>query len=395
MEFKGISYKFFHNRKKLKNSKDEYFIQFRVTINRKSDFFSIKELPKIPTKYWSGKENRWVKESYPNSALINSFLIQKIAQLNEFLVKSKIAGKSITFDLIKGEFFRTGEVQTFNQFFDNHVETFRFNRPATKQAYKTSLKVLNEFNSAITFQELNENLVQDFIAWERSKKGNRDVTIDKHYRHISTIAKLATRTGLLQKNPLEQTRAGLKPEKAKRVYLTKEELDKLNDLKFLSSESHLERDRDIFVFQCYTGLYYKDVLALEEENLLKSKDKPVIVGSRMKNGENYIVPVRKKANEILVKFQQLRNDKRLFSGLSQEPVFNRSLKKLAEKAKISKTISNKVGRHTFTQHAIEDGLPRSFVTKMLGHAKESTTEHYYQINATHFINGFINHNFFQ
>lgn len=394
MDFKGLSFKFVFNRKNQKNSKNEFHIQLRITLDREAKYFSLIDLPKIPAKYWSGKENRWVKESYPSGASINSHLITKLSSLNNFLVKSKIAGKIVNFNLIKVEFFKKGEIQTFNQFFQKHLDTYKFNKPGTKKAYQTSLSTLNEFNPEIPFQSLSMDLIREFIDWERNIKKNKDVTIDKHYRHLSTLAKFAKTAGFLQVNPLEGTKSDLKPEKASRVSLTQEEVNKLSSIVFLDSESHLERDRDVFVFQCLTGLYYKDVLELVEDNLVKSKGKILICGSRTKNGEDYIVPLSAKANEILKKFEGFREGLKLFSGLSQEPVYNRSLKRLAEKAKISKSISNKVGRHTFTENAIASGVPRSFVTKMLGHTKESTTQHYYDINATHFINGVMSHNFF-
>ncbi|MBA4300912.1 MAG: hypothetical protein C0433_12545, partial [Cyclobacterium sp.] len=118
MDFKGLSFKFVFNRKNQKNSKNEFHLQLRITLDREAKYFSLVDLPKIPAKYWSGKENRWVKESYPTGASINSHLITKLSSLNDFLLKGKTTGRVLTFDLIKKEFFKQGDIQTFNKFFD-------------------------------------------------------------------------------------------------------------------------------------------------------------------------------------------------------------------------------------------------------------------------------------
>lgn len=394
MDFKGLSFKFVFNRKKQNNSKNEFHIQLRITLDREAKYFSLKDLPKIPTKYWSGKENRWVKESYPTGASINSHLITKLSSLNDFLLKGKTTGRVLTFDLIKKEFFKQGDIQTFNKFFEKYISTHKFEKPRTKMAYQTSLTTLNEFNSNIPFKNFTAALITDFIEWERSVKKKKDVTIVKHYRHISSIAKFASVEGLLHRNPLEGSKFKLKPEKANRVSLTEDELKTLMDHNFTISEAHLERDRNVFVFQCLTGLYYSDILELVDGNLVVSKGRSLISGSRTKNGEGYIVPLSGKAVEILAKFDKVEGSEFMFNGLSREQVYNRSLKVIAMKAGVKKKISNKVGRHTFTDIAISNGIPRSYVSKMLGHTKESTTQHYYDINAGHFIDGFLNNKLF-
>lgn len=393
MDFKGISFKFVHNPKNLRNKKNEFFIQLRVTLDRTSRYFSIEELPKLPIKYWSGRENRWVKESHPQGARFNSFLINKLSKLNEFLVVASIEGKALSFDIIKSQFFMKGEISTFNQFYSSYLKNRKFESFRTRQAYETTLDNLNEFKSSIPLNSLSESFVNQFIDWERASKKLKDVTIDKHLTHIKTVIKDLVKEGFLSRNPIESVQFKVRPEKANRVSLTQEEVQDLCDLKFEKDQSHLERTRDIFVFQCMTGLYYKDVVELHFEDLIQVKGRLVIQGKRTKNLQNYIVPISKRAANFMSKHQS-EGKGGVFVGLPAEPVFNRQLKQLANKAGLKKNLTNKVGRHTFTEIAISSGIPRSYVSKMLGHTKESTTQHYYDINASHFINNFIDNSVF-
>lgn len=393
MEFKGISFKFVHNPKQLKNTKNEFFVQLRITLGRTSKYYSIEEVPKIPVKYWSGKENRWVKESHSQGARINSFLISKLGKLNDFLVLSTTSGRILTFDLVKSQFFMRGEVSTLNQFYGKYIKERDFESTRTRQAYETTLDNLSEYNSSIPIPSISESLINQFIDWERKTKKLKDVTIDKHLTHIKTIVKALTKDGFLVRNPIENCQFKVRPEKADRTSLSNGDIEKLEGLIFKEPDSHLERTRDVFVFQCLTGLYYKDVMELHYEDVLQVEERWLIQGKRTKNLKGYIVPLSKTAKLMMIKHKS-DGDEFVFKGLCVEPVFNRQLKVIGKMAGLNKSLSNKVGRHTFTEIAIASGIPRSYVSKMLGHTKESTTQHYYDINPTHFINQFINNSIF-
>lgn len=381
MRYKGISIKFVHNWKKEKTISNEFYIQARITLDRKSKYFSIDELPKINPKYWSGKSNRWVKDSHPEGSKINSYLVKKLTQLDQYILDSRLNHGLLTFEKIKTEFFRKGSISTLNAYYQEFIDSHKFDAPRTKQAYKTTKDTLDEFSPNIAIGTISEKLLNDFIDWERNTKKLKDVTIDKHLTHIKTIIKEVVKSGLLVKNPIEHSRFKIKPEKADRISLSIQEVKKIWDQKFTEENKHLEKTRDVFIFLCNTGLYYSDVLELKKTNII---DKRLIKGTRTKNNHLYIIPLSETAKLILKKYDSPSD--LIFPGLISEPAFNRALKEIAKAAKISKSISNKVGRHTFTDAMISSNkLQRSFVSKMLGHEKESTTQYYYDINENHFL----------
>ncbi len=96
----GITFKPIFNRLQVKNKSGLYSIHLRITIDRKTDYINPK-LPKVEEKSWSGKENKWVKESHPNSYEINSLLQRKISELDAFIVRTRLRQRSVTFDAIK------------------------------------------------------------------------------------------------------------------------------------------------------------------------------------------------------------------------------------------------------------------------------------------------------
>lgn len=146
----------------------------------------------------------------------------------------------------------------------------------------------------------------------------------------------------------------------------------------------------MFLFQIYTGYYYKDLRILRKDQLLKDEEYGyIILGERDKNGHDTIIPLFKfpYAMTIMEKYAADEKSKMVFSpdAFIEEPVYNRNLKELSKMAGINKTVYNKVGRHTNAQLYVRYGAKTAIVSKMLGHTKEETTRHYFKVNIPEII----------
>lgn len=70
----------------------------------------------------------------------------------------------------------------------------------------------------------------------------------------------------------------------------------------------------------------------------------------------------------------------MFPNTISDQKYNDKLKDLADLAGIDKNITNKVARHTYVQLWMGKGVERQFVSKMVGHTEENTTQEYYDIS---------------
>ena len=94
----------------------------------------------------------------------------------------------------------------------------------------------------------------------------------------------------------------------------------------------LERVRDMFLFQCYTGLAYSDLMRFDFSKAKRGKEYYVLTNDRKKTGEGFAVVLLPKAMKILKKY------KMKIPQLTCEQ-YNMRLKVMADMCGIDKPIS--------------------------------------------------------
>ena len=132
----------------------------------------------------------------------------------------------------------------------------------------------------------------------------------------------------------------------------------------------LARVRDLFIFSCYSGLAYSDLMDFNPEKLEKDGDDMYLCGHRVKTGEEYIVLILPKAKEILEKY-----DYRLPRYSNQQ--YNHRLKEVAKAAGVDKPLSSHFGRHSSAMLFLNNGVRIETVAKILGHSSTKITEQVY------------------
>lgn len=80
---------------------------------------------------------------------------------------------------------------------------------------------------------------------------------------IKVVIRWAYRRGFHNNNKFETFKPKMKTTQKKVVFLTKAELDKIENADLPETKLYLYRVRDVFLFQCYSGLRYSDVANLK------------------------------------------------------------------------------------------------------------------------------------
>ena len=150
------------------------------------------------------------------------------------------------------------------------------------------------------------------------------------------------------------------------VFLTVQDLTILEQQSF--QNIMLIQIKDLFLFQCYTGLSFGDIWSKWKVKEVESGK--VLTGERAKNNQPFFIPMDQRAVDILERYNF--NLPRYCNE-----VYNRILKEIAALCGINKRLTSHVGRKTFATLKDSEGWSRETVASMLGHRSVKTTEIHY------------------
>lgn len=201
----------------------------------------------------------------------------------------------------------------------------------------------------------------------------------KHLERLKKMVNWAVKNEWMEKNPFAHFQ--LKFKRKERDFLTELELAAI-ETQYLENPT-LQKVRDLFVFSCYTGLAYVDLMALQPVNIISAVDgMKWIKASRAKTETAVNVPLLSPALVILEKYSHCKEPSQhemLFPRVTNQEM-NRSLKVIGEICGIHKNLSFHLARHTFaTTVTLMNGVPIETISKMLGHTKLSTTMIYARV----------------
>lgn len=230
-----------------------------------------------------------------------------------------------------------------------------------------NLKLFERFKKR-QFNHLSFDIstADSFIGWFcRSKNTSNVSTANRNVLLVRSALIHAQRQGRISSFPLF-TFQGEKDRQKKPVYLTFEEFEMIRDFHFFNLT--YQKIRDLFIFQCCTGLSYGDLYGNWEIKI--ESGKKIMVGKRVKNSNSYYVPLSGIVEEILIKYDHS------LPKFTNE-FFNRSLKDISMIMGIDKRITTHTARKTFATIKNGEGWTLKTISMMLGHSSTKTTESFY------------------
>lgn len=384
-----------HNWRNEHNKKGLYSIHLRITIERVSKYYKIEVPQKVAQKDWAGTEDSWVKSSHPFAFEINNKIREKKSIVLDLIKRSYNFNKSLNFETIFLHLKKKGDRHSFLEYMKNFIQ-----RPPEKleentiKKYNTCLTHLQSFRKQLTFSEIDNHLMKEFYRYMQVTLNLEGVTCKKYMEALKKVIRQARKDNYLDPTQMEFLFDDVKirVKKSKRTFLDIDEIKRWKAVRFDKGKEHLERDRDLFLFQVYTGYYYKDLLIFTKDQLRMDEEYGyIIVGARDKNGNQTIIPLFKfpHAAAIIKKYGSPAGVSTVLNPalFIEEPVYNRNLKEIAKLAGIDKNVSNKVARHTNAQLWIRYGAEGAILSKMMGHSRPETTKHYYDVNLPEIVEG--------
>ncbi len=364
-------------------------IYARITIDSQRVNMSLKYT--IPTESWDRKGSRVLGRT-KEAQEINTYLMEVETELFQCYRELRSKTPHITPEMVKAKYFGEDEKQvTLMELFEHHNLHGAHNlSKATLSHYKTTQKYLLAYLKKqykcddYRLSQLNHQFVVGFVTYLRKlhpihhhgRLSNNGTM--KHIQRLRKMVRMAVNNEWLEKYPFQKFK--IRMEKKEREFLTLGELREIQD--YQTKIERLRIVKDLFVFSCYTGIAYIDIMNLTEDNLILGIDgKHWISTKRQKTKNSFKLPLMGPALSIIKRYQYhpKRQMDKLFPGISNQKL-NSYLKEIADACHIRKHITFHMARHTFaTTITLSNGVPIETVSKILGHSELATTQIYARV----------------
>lgn len=244
--------------------------------------------------------------------------------------------------------------------FELFIETQRFSQHRKSQYFSVwrTFKRFELFRGLhLTLDNLTDNLLRQFekfltdehqlitkrnykailhaVPESRTPKPRGKNSINDSLKKIRTFILWANNQGKTTNNPFRKFKIS-ECVYGTPYYITIDERNKLYNADF-SDDPSLERQRDIFVFQCLVGCRVSDLWAMTKHNLINGAIEYIPRKTKEGRPVTVRVPLNAIAREIIEKYKDLPGDQ-LFEFTSQQK-YNIAIKKMFRRAEITRVVT--------------------------------------------------------
>lgn len=200
----------------------------------------------------------------------------------------------------------------------------------------------------MALRDLTPIVLENFYLYLRKECNCENNSSMKTMQRLRKIVYFAKNMGETMADPFQSFRVHF--ESVDREILTEEEILTIYNKEFITGR--LEQIRDIFIFSCYTGLSYIDIVNLKNEDIKEAFDGNLwIMTKRQKTNVNSNIRLLNIPKTILEKYQGKQKKGKCLPVVSNQKM-NEYLKEIAIICGINKTVTY----HTARQSIIFNSL---------------------------------------
>lgn len=370
-------------------------LYIRIIKDRKTKFMSIGV--KLKPELWDDKE-QIVKKKHPNSARMNAFIAQKVADAKEVALKLETTKGYVTSKGIKANILGKPAV-SFTQYFKEYLAILKNKGKigTHDKANATYLKFKKYTNEKeIMFDEIDVTFLRKYEDYLKDTLSNKNNTIHSNLKVFRKLFNDAIREDIIELKLNPFTKFKLSWENTTKDYLTDEELLKVEEHK-LKEGTMKYHHRNAYIFASYAaGIRISDLLQLRWKDFdgthIQFKTQKTDDTIRVKlptkalNIILYYKNLQEKINENHYIFPFLDNDKDYsnpeihFKAISSGTAYmNKNLKIIRTDLELIKKLNFHTSRHTWATSALRKGMRIEYVSKLMTHSNIKTTQIYAKI----------------
>lgn len=364
------------------NKKNQSPIYCRITLNGIRKQFSTGI--HIESIYWNSKK-QLVLKTHKTASLYNSLLDNIKSKINNAYGVLKLEDNIFTIEDILDK-YQGKEIKKKENILSYYKQyLFKIKKlvglELKESTYNKFVYVGNHLEAFLKWkfrktdfplEELSLQFLDDFDYYLKTEKNQSQITINKTIQRLRTPIKQAISEGYLDRDPFILHKA--KTVRKTVIFLTTEELKTFEETVF--QQKRLSTIQDLFIFCCYTGLAYIEMVNLKKQYIQIGFDNiNWIQMKREKTQRQISIPILPKAQETIDKYTTEKEI--LFPKISNQK-FNSYLKEIAEIIGIEKRLTHHIARKTFASTVLlYNDVPMEIVSELLGHSNMTITQESY------------------
>lgn len=248
-------------------------------------------------------------------------------------------------------------------------------RTATKEAYRTTIKDIDRFDKSATISDITYDWVERYRKYLADKGLMRNSIIGR-LRNLHFLTNEALRREIITKDPFKNIVIGEMTHRQES--LTEREVTRIEKMELTGKAEHI---RDLFLFSCYTGLRFSDLVSLRTSDIKRINGKTWLMKETLKTGGFAKIPLyslfRGKGLELIDKYGTIEQ----LANVGSNSDTNRELKQLGLICKIKTPLHWHLARHSFISILAKKGVSLPILMHIVNHTKSDTTRNYMDIKS--------------
>lgn len=253
--------------------------------------------------------------------------------------------------------------------FANYCEA----KGAGRRNLAKAARYIAEFDNKIMLESVDETFLEGFKDFLNSR-GIKRSTASNYFHAVSLALNLAVKERAILINPAKNVKHIKVPDSMKE-YLTIDEVQILAKTPINGSSGLGGEIKRAFLFSCYTGLRWSDLLSLTWGEIRENK----IFKRQKKTEEMVIIPIHQSIRILINDGIDIHKPEDLVFKLPSTASPSRYIHEWCAKAGIQKQISFHNARHTAGTLLLEAGAEATTVQRILGHKKLEMTLQYARV----------------
>ena len=341
----------------------------------------------VKSKNWDAKK-QIVKSIDKNSFLLNTKIKNLSELIQEYLIINNYNNFNITSieDIICNYNSKKSSNSKVIDFINKYKS--KYANEKTQVTYSVFSNLIYKFNPNLDFNNINLNVLIDFKEYLMRNEYSNSYIVRIMKRFKTIIREYSRHNPNYNINYLNSFKIELNNYYSTLIALDE---DEITEIKNVELDQRLQKVRDLFLIQCYTGLRISDLLNLKPENInIKRKELHTIT---IKTAEIIRIPI---SSSILTIFDKYQNVLPVISDVK----YNQYIKEVCKLAGIDnptlvtswkggkrideiklkyELISSHTARRTFITRLLRKGLLPEQIMKITGHRNRRSFDEYVKI----------------